>query len=77
MKIIIKKNKNNKILVLVKKHKIKDLIGFFSLTKNILDLKYLTNKSSNGVKFSNSSKNLIYKYYYSNILGDLSKVNFK
>jgi len=78
MRIIIKKNKknNNKVLLLVNKHKIKDLVGFFSTNKDLVDFKCLTYKSFNGTKFSNSAKNIIYKYYYSNILENINKIKF-
>lgn len=59
--ITVKKNQQLKI-VLIEKHKIKDIIGYQKDNKEFqIDIKKLIKHIKGGVEFSNTAFNLIYK----------------
>lgn len=61
-KIILKKEKQITKIILVEKHKIKDIIAFqYNDKKIIIDLNKLTKYLQTGVYISKTAFNLIYK----------------
>ena len=61
-KIIIKKEKQLVKIVLVEKHKIKDIIAFQNNNRQFtIDINKLVKHTINGVNFSQSAFNLVYK----------------
>lgn len=61
-KIIVKYKDGTTIIVLVEKHKIKEIIGFINKTNElILDFNLLIKNLKNGCKISKTALDLIYK----------------
>lgn len=62
-KIILKKTKTSFIIVLVQKHKVKDLIGLKINNKILIDYSKLYNYIKKGYMLSNTVLNLLYKEF--------------
>jgi len=60
-KIILTKIKNKTVIVLVQKHKIKDIIGVLKMNDVVIDFIKLQKYTSNGCSFSKTAFNVIYK----------------
>lgn len=61
-KIIVKYKDETTVIVLVEKHKIKEIIGFINKTNElILDFNLLIKNLKNGCKISKTALDLIYK----------------
>jgi len=61
IKIIVKKNKESYIFVVVKKHKIQELIGVLTNNELTIDVFKLRHYIKLGCSFSKTAFNLIYK----------------
>lgn len=70
-KIILKKDRNKIKIVLVKKHKVKDILGIQNSKSEILfDIKKFINYVNNGIYISKNAFDFIYKILVNELINE-------